>query len=87
MRLISKLMTSHTGLQTITIHILPNISWSKGNQTKFGVVIEYKREIFFFKNHAEKEAQRLVPDLFLFFKETSFQVKAIGPQLNFNIFK
>ena len=35
-------MTSQTGLQTITIHILPNISQSKGNQTmKFGQLIEY----------------------------------------------
>ena len=41
-------MTSQTGLQTITINILPNISQSKGNQTmKFGQLIEYnKRNIF-----------------------------------------
>ena len=41
-------MTSHPGLQTIAIHILPNISQSKGNQTKkFGQLIEYnKRSIF-----------------------------------------
>ena len=47
-RLTSKLMTSHPGLQTIAIHILPNISHSKGNQTmKFGQLIEYnKRNIF-----------------------------------------
>ena len=31
-RLISKFMTSQPGLQTIGIHILPNISQSKGNQ-------------------------------------------------------
>ena len=45
---------SQPGLQTIAIHILPNISQSKGNQTmKFGQLIEYnKRDIFplcFFK--------------------------------------
>ena len=35
-------MTSQTGKQIITIHILPNISRSKGNQTiKFGQLIEY----------------------------------------------
>ena len=36
------------GLQTITMHILPNISESTGNQTmKFGQLIEYnKRNIF-----------------------------------------
>ena len=46
------------------IHILPNISGSKDNQTmKFGQLIEYKK-IFLFKNYAENEAGRLVPDLF-----------------------
>ena len=41
-------MTSQPSLQTIAIHILPNISQSKGNQTmKFGQLIEYnKRNIF-----------------------------------------
>ena len=34
-------MTSQPGQQTIVIHILPNISRSKGNQTiKFGQLIE-----------------------------------------------
>ena len=39
---------SQTGLQTITIHILFNISQSKGNETmKFGQLIEHcKRNIF-----------------------------------------
>ena len=58
-------MTSQPGLQTIAIHILPNISQSKGNQTmKFGQSIEYNKRNF--KNYAENEAGRLVPDLFLF---------------------
>ena len=41
-------MTSQPSLQTIVIHILPNISESKGKQTiKFGQLIEYnKRNIF-----------------------------------------
>ena len=41
-------MMSQPGLQAIAIHILPNISQSKGNQTmKFGQLIEYnKRNIF-----------------------------------------
>ena len=44
-------MTSQPGLQTIAIHVLPNISQSKGNQTmKFGQQIEYnKRNIFYQK--------------------------------------
>ena len=32
-RLIPKFLTSDSGKQTIAIHILPNISRSKGNQT------------------------------------------------------
>ena len=46
--LISKFMTSQTGEQIIAIHILPNISRRKGNQTtKFGQLIEYNmRNIF-----------------------------------------
>ena len=41
-------MTSQSGLQTVAIHILPNISQSKGNQeVKFGQLIEYnKRNIY-----------------------------------------
>ena len=72
-------MTSQPGLQTITIHILSNISRTKGNQTlKFAQVITEQQkqqitaEIFFFKNHTENEAGRLVPVLFLFFKKGRF---------------
>ena len=41
-------MMSHPGLQTISIHIIPNVSQSKYNQAmKFGQLIEYnKRNIF-----------------------------------------
>ena len=41
-------MTPQPDLQTIAIHILPNISQTKGNQTmKFGQLIEFnKRNIF-----------------------------------------
>ena len=47
-RLISNFLMSQPGYQTITIHILSNISQSKGNQTlKFGQIIEYSdRNIF-----------------------------------------
>ena len=41
-------MTSQPGLQAIAIHILPNISQSKDNQTmKFGQLIEYNNRNFF----------------------------------------
>ena len=37
-------MTSQPGLQTIPIHILPNISQSKGDQTmKFGQLIKHNQ--------------------------------------------
>ena len=41
-------MTSQSGLQTSPIHILLNVSQSKGKQTmKFGQLIQYnKRNIF-----------------------------------------
>ena len=41
-------MSSQPALQTIAIHMLPNISQSKGNQTeRFGQLIEYNnRNIF-----------------------------------------
>ena len=45
-------MTSRPGKQTIAVHILPNISKSKGDQTmKFGQYIEYNmRNIFLEKS-------------------------------------
>ena len=41
----------------------------------------------FFKNHAENEAGRLVPDFSSFFKKALYEVKASGSQLSFNIFQ
>ena len=56
-RLISKFMTSQSGYQTSTMHILPNISRSKGNQSmKFGQVIEYSKRNIFLQNYTENEA-------------------------------
>ena len=80
-RLISKFMTSQTGQYTIKIEILPNISRSKGNQSKkFGQPTEYNVRNIFFKNHVENELERLVPDLLLFFKKAVNKVKANGRQ-------
>ena len=44
------------------------------------------RKIFFFENHTENEAGGLVPDYFCFFLNKTFEVKASGLQLSFNIF-
>ena len=61
-------MTSQPGLQIIAIHILPNISQPKGNQTmKFGQLIKYNK----IKKKKNKEGRRLVPDLF-FSKKKNF---------------
>ena len=55
LRLILKFMTSQTEKQTITIHILLNISRSKQNQTiKFGQLIKYDtKNIFLEKSYTE----------------------------------
>ena len=56
-RLTSKFMTSQPGLQTITIHILPNISQSKEDQTiNFGQLIEYNK--YFSSKIMQKMRQR-----------------------------
>ena len=48
-------MASQPGLQTIAIHILPNISQSKGNQTmKFGQLIKYNQINIFLQKLCEK---------------------------------
>ena len=58
---ISKFMTSQSGQQSIAIHILPNISRSKDNQTmKFGQLIEYnKRETFVEKSYTKCDEETI----------------------------
>ena len=59
-------MTSQPGKQTIAIHILPNISRSKDNQTmKSGQLIEWKKKTFLLKNHTQNMAEKLFPEPFL----------------------
>ena len=52
-RIISKSVTSQPGYETITMHILPNVSRNKGNQAiEFGELIEYNmRNIFVEKSY------------------------------------
>ena len=48
-------MTSQPGLQTIPMHILPNISQSKDNQTKkFGQFIKYNKKNIFLQKLCRK---------------------------------
>ena len=55
-------MTSHPGKQAITIHILPNISRSKGNQTmKFGQLLEYNMKNIFVETSYTKCGGGTIP--------------------------
>ena len=54
-RFILKFMTSQLGSQTISIHILPNITQNKSNPTKkFGQLIEYKKRNIFLQKFFRK---------------------------------
>ena len=59
-------MMSQPGKQTIAIHILPNISRCKDNQTiKFDQLITYKTRYNFLKKSYTKCGGKLFPDSFL----------------------
>ena len=58
---------------------MPNILRNKGKQgMEFGKLLKYKVRNISFKTHAENEAERLVPDLFLFFIKALCKVQASG---------
>ena len=64
-KLISNFMTSQPGQKTIVIHILPNISRSKGNQTmKFDPFIEYNMTNMFLEKSYAKYDEETSPRLF-----------------------
>ena len=46
-----------------------------------------RRDIFIFINYIENEAGGLVPDLFLFLKKASYEIKSSALKLSFNIFR
>ena len=55
-------MTSQPGKQTIAIHILPNISRSKSNQTmKFGQLIECNMRNIFLEKSYTKCGEETIP--------------------------
>ena len=65
-RLISKFMTSQSGKQRIAIHILFNISCSKGNQTiKFDQLIECNMRNTFLEKSKIKYGGEAIRDHFL----------------------
>ena len=60
--LISKLMPSKPGYQTIAIHILPNISRNKGNQPiKSGQLIEYNMRTIFLEKSFSRCSGETIP--------------------------
>ena len=66
-------MTSQRGQQTITIHILTNISKSKDNQAmKFGQLIEYNLRNIFLENPCTKCGGETIPTLF--FKKSKLSI-------------
>ena len=59
-------LTLQPGKQTIAIHILPNISRSKDNQTmKFGQLIECNMRSTFLEKSYIKYGRESIPDLSL----------------------
>ena len=74
-----------TGQQTITLHVLPNISRSKGNQAiKLGQLIQYS-----VKNVFSEIMQKLRSGEWFqtsFFEKALYKVKAGCQHLSFNIF-
>ena len=52
---------------------------------KFGQAIEYYKRNTFLQKSCRNVAERLVPDIFLVFKEALDEVKASGLQVSFNI--
>ena len=67
-------MTLKTWKKRIAIHILPNISRSKSNQTmKFGQLIEHNWDTFSLKKHTESMAKKL----FSFFQILSYIQRAV----------
>ena len=80
-------MTLHTGQQTIAIHILPNISWSKDNQVmRFGRLTEYYIRKFFLKKPCRKQGRETSSRPLFLSKEALFKVKTSGQYFSFNIF-
>ena len=61
---ISKFKMSQPGKQTITMHILPNISRSKGNKAiEFRRLIKYNiRNFFVLKNLTQNVVEKLIPE-------------------------
>ena len=81
-------MTSQPGKETITIHILPNISQSKSSQTlKFGQLVECNKRNICLQTSSRKLDRKTSFRPFFFLKKALDEVKASGLQLSFSIFR
>ena len=81
-------MTSQPSQQTIAIHIWLNIAQSKDKQTmEFGQLKDHNKRNTFLQNYAKNDAERPVPDLFLFFEKALPEVKASGLRFCCKIFR
>ena len=66
-------MTTQPGKKTTAIHILPNISRSKGSQTmKFSQLIEYNMKNIFLEKSYTKCGEETIPRSF--FKKSKFNI-------------
>ena len=75
-------MTSQPGLQTIAIHILPNISQSKGNQTiKLGQLIEYNNQNIFLQKLCGKWSRENSSRPLYFLKKLNVRWKQVVSSL------
>ena len=64
-RLNLKFVTSQPEKETLAIHIMPNVSRSKGNQIlKFGQLIEHNMRIIFLEKPYTKYGDETVPGAF-----------------------
>ena len=74
-KLISKFMTSQPGEQTTKIHVLTNISKSKGNQAiKFGQLTEYNMRNNFLEISYTKCDGETIPGPFSKYKKLSIHL-------------
>ena len=79
-------MTSQPGSQTIAIHILINISRSKGNKTiKFGQLIEYNTRNIFLENSYTKCGKETIPRPFLKKSKLSISLNQL-PKILYSLF-
>ena len=70
-------MTSQTGQHIVTIHILPNISRSKGSQTiRFVQLIEYNTRNIFLEKSYTKYGGETSPRPLFFFKKRFIEGKS-----------